>query len=392
MTPSSPPPELVAAADRIRKMLGDQGSWIGASEPWREACNQYDAARAKLAAPARETLEEVWTLTEAQWDAFRARMDRLERRVGAEESEVTDILHRVNRIENAARSAPVEQPGGKNTEKGEAAGAANAAATLSVSTPAAASPTSPASSASGPSRSDLIGIVNRATRGDSKTIYVEDAVEEITRLYAPHLAARDAEIAALKAKLEQAGKDYDADEARWEWIVRGLQAAILTLEIAPNGPACAECGKPATCFGSYEDRPHAYACDACCGHGCEDGRCRPVVRSARPAAMALTAVDVEKLAEALADDRGAYRGSESRRYVAEHYAYIIRQHLAPATIRMPERVRIIECVIAETMTQPWTCSFPERKRLAEKTADIALREFAKLNGLAGETEKEAERG
>lgn len=40
---------------------------------------------------------------------------------------------------------------------------------------------------------------------------------------------------------------------------------------------CHECGKPATCFGSYEDDLHpAFACDDCCGHGNEDGRCVPV--------------------------------------------------------------------------------------------------------------------
>lgn len=40
-------------------------------------------------------------------------------------------------------------------------------------------------------------------------------------------------------------------------------------------PLCAHCGeRPATCVGRYDamtkDEP---ACDECCGHGCEDGRC-----------------------------------------------------------------------------------------------------------------------
>lgn len=48
-----------------------------------------------------------------------------------------------------------------------------------------------------------------------------------------------------------------------------------------SGPAvCAtpRCGKPASCIGAYEqnDAPEAYACDDCCGHGNEDGHCRPV--------------------------------------------------------------------------------------------------------------------
>jgi hypothetical protein len=36
---------------------------------------------------------------------------------------------------------------------------------------------------------------------------------------------------------------------------------------------CAHCGRPAACYGSYEDQPFDYACSRCCGHGNEDGRC-----------------------------------------------------------------------------------------------------------------------
>lgn len=38
---------------------------------------------------------------------------------------------------------------------------------------------------------------------------------------------------------------------------------------------CEHCGaKPATCYGKYEGMTtSAYACDDCCGHGCEDGKC-----------------------------------------------------------------------------------------------------------------------
>lgn len=35
---------------------------------------------------------------------------------------------------------------------------------------------------------------------------------------------------------------------------------------------CMNCDKPATCYGTYENCT-GYACDDCCGHGCEDGRC-----------------------------------------------------------------------------------------------------------------------
>lgn len=40
---------------------------------------------------------------------------------------------------------------------------------------------------------------------------------------------------------------------------------------------CRACGKPATCIGRYEGHgDYAPACDACCGHGNEDGVCWPL--------------------------------------------------------------------------------------------------------------------
>ena len=57
-----------------------------------------------------------------------------------------------------------------------------------------------------------------------------------------------------------------------DWI-RGFVTADRHLT-APTVPACAHCGEPATCLGQYEDAPAPeYACDACCGHACEDGHC-----------------------------------------------------------------------------------------------------------------------
>lgn len=50
----------------------------------------------------------------------------------------------------------------------------------------------------------------------------------------------------------------------------------------PKVLTCAHCGKPATCVGAYEleavgDEPGLQpACDDCCGHGNEDGFCRPI--------------------------------------------------------------------------------------------------------------------
>ena len=44
-------------------------------------------------------------------------------------------------------------------------------------------------------------------------------------------------------------------------------------------PFCAICDRyPASCFGVYEDPSQDVgpACDECCGHGNEDGWCRPM--------------------------------------------------------------------------------------------------------------------
>lgn len=44
-----------------------------------------------------------------------------------------------------------------------------------------------------------------------------------------------------------------------------------------QGKKCATCGRPAACYGAYEgSEVEEYACDVCCGHGNEDGHCRPV--------------------------------------------------------------------------------------------------------------------
>lgn len=45
-------------------------------------------------------------------------------------------------------------------------------------------------------------------------------------------------------------------------------------------PACITCGKPASCFGRYEDQDGDinFACKECCGCGNEDGWCYPVAQ------------------------------------------------------------------------------------------------------------------
>lgn len=53
------------------------------------------------------------------------------------------------------------------------------------------------------------------------------------------------------------------------------------MERVNSGPGpgpCGYCGKPATCFGQYEDPgdPPGRSCDDCCGHCNEDGWCFPI--------------------------------------------------------------------------------------------------------------------
>jgi len=48
-------------------------------------------------------------------------------------------------------------------------------------------------------------------------------------------------------------------------------------ELEATALACHVCGKPAACIGRYgTDDAYSPACGTCCGHGNEDGWCRPV--------------------------------------------------------------------------------------------------------------------
>lgn len=59
----------------------------------------------------------------------------------------------------------------------------------------------------------------------------------------------------------------------------GLPSAPITPTPTPERPALTcDCGAPATCSGQYEGHGgHTPACDDCCGHGNEDGHCKPIV-------------------------------------------------------------------------------------------------------------------
>lgn len=53
---------------------------------------------------------------------------------------------------------------------------------------------------------------------------------------------------------------------------------------AIDWPLCVSCGKPAACLGAYEGAEvQEYACNVCCGHGCEDGYCSMLEGPPEPA-------------------------------------------------------------------------------------------------------------
>lgn len=75
--------------------------------------------------------------------------------------------------------------------------------------------------------------------------------------------------------------DLDAaDDRVAEWLRApggGIDQALARAAAVDHVlPRCHTCGKPATCYGSYEGNAPDYGRDDCCGHGCEDGHCEPV--------------------------------------------------------------------------------------------------------------------
>jgi protein gp37 len=66
----------------------------------------------------------------------------------------------------------------------------------------------------------------------------------------------------------------DASRARVFETGRALEVARDRLwDTVRRTSACRGCGGPATCFGAYEGGSPEPGCDACCGHGNEDGWC-----------------------------------------------------------------------------------------------------------------------
>lgn len=67
-------------------------------------------------------------------------------------------------------------------------------------------------------------------------------------------------------------------------------------------PRCKFCGATATCHGTYGGDT-AFACDTCCGHGCEDGYCERIAHVDRPSPIdQLTDAGVSALLRTIAEE------------------------------------------------------------------------------------------
>lgn len=70
------------------------------------------------------------------------------------------------------------------------------------------------------------------------------------------------------------------------------------------GLNCHVCGKPASCIGRYEGHgDYAPACDACCGHGNEDGWCKPLAVAIAQMSKWIIAAEDDPLANVLNQPR-----------------------------------------------------------------------------------------
>ena len=97
-------------------------------------------------------------------------------------------------------------------------------------------------------------------------------------------------------------------------------------------PECAICNAPATCLGRYECSPLAYACDTCCGHGCEDGECAPL--SEAPA-MVQKWLDVWKRA-----DEESYEKNKALQYEVKQLRAEVAHLKSPAGVREMAGIRV----------------------------------------------------
>lgn len=87
------------------------------------------------------------------------------------------------------------------------------------------------------------------------------------------------EIPLTPARLREEANDRTAPIGDFRRLLReaadALDAALKERDEARI--KCHVCGKPASCIGAYEGTSlFEPACDACCGHGNEDGACKPI--------------------------------------------------------------------------------------------------------------------
>ncbi len=117
-----------------------------------------------------------------------------------------------------------------------------------------------------------------------------DAIEDMIKVAIPAsgpslgdevsvLIKNSTEADDLRAAIALHAQSCEAEIARRIADAVSAAMAMVRLPGVFVVPACAECGlRPAVCIGCYDsdDGIQRPACGECCGHGCEDGKCRPL--------------------------------------------------------------------------------------------------------------------
>ncbi len=135
--------------------------------------------------------------------------------------------------------------------------------------------------------------------------------------YVPyHLKSAERDVRSLADKLDAAEKRIAELEREH---LSAMKAAVDC--IAVRNPACGCCERAATCVGAYEGSLIDFACDECCGHGNEDGWCRPLPRGAGPAAVA-------KAREALSKTFDAFMVHGEKGHPRPEIQVLVREALA----------------------------------------------------------------
>lgn len=148
---------------------------------------------------------------------------------------------------------------------------------------------------------------------DQNHDFIVAAPTIVDELYAEVLALREALARAMRFELAAPVvvdvKALEESIAKWRRdplnvIVAATPSDEELRELAAlkeARPKCDHCDNPATCFGSYEGSPenYGYACDTCCGHGCEDGHCEQLADNPKhPGELAREyAIEAAKLEE-----------------------------------------------------------------------------------------------